>query len=74
MVQQVKDLALSLQWLRSLLCCGFDPWPGNFCMLQMWSKIKGYSILRGVQQSQDSNSGLPRACVVCWLNRYKVLV
>ena len=22
----VKDLALSLLW------CGFNPWPGNFCM------------------------------------------
>ena len=25
---------LSLQWLRSLLWHGFDPWPGNFCMSQ----------------------------------------
>ena len=24
---RVKDLALSLQRLRSLLCQGFDPWP-----------------------------------------------
>ena len=23
---EVKDLALSLQWLGSLLCHGFDPW------------------------------------------------
>ena len=30
--QRVKDLALSLQWLRSLLWCAFDPWPRNFCM------------------------------------------
>ena len=30
MVQQVKDSALSLQQLRSLLWCGFDPSPGNF--------------------------------------------
>ena len=30
MVQQVKDLALSLQWLGLLLKCGFDPWPGKF--------------------------------------------
>ena len=30
--QQVKDLALALQQLRSLLWCGFDPWPGNFHM------------------------------------------
>ena len=25
----VKDLALPLQWLRSLLWYGFDPWPRN---------------------------------------------
>ena len=28
-VQQVKDLVLSLQWLRSLLWCRFSPWPRN---------------------------------------------
>ena len=33
-MQWVKDLALSLQqW-------GFDPWPGNFCMLQAQPKKK----------------------------------
>ena len=31
-MQQVKDLAFSLQQLRLLLCFGFDPWPGNFHM------------------------------------------
>lgn len=31
--QRVKDLALSLLWLRSLLGLGFDPWQGNFHML-----------------------------------------
>ena len=30
----VKDLALSLLWLRSLLWSDFDPWPGDFHMLQ----------------------------------------
>ena len=25
-----RDLVLSLQWARSLLWHGFDPWPGNF--------------------------------------------
>ena len=30
MVQWVKDEALSLQWLGSLLWHGFDPSPGNF--------------------------------------------
>ena len=34
-VQQVKDLALSLQWLGSLLWHRTNSlWPGNFCMLQ----------------------------------------
>ena len=39
-VSAVKDLSLSMLWLRSLLCCRFDPWPGNFCMLQVQSKKK----------------------------------
>ena len=30
----VKDLVLSLLWLR------FDLWPGNFCMPWMWQKKK----------------------------------
>ena len=29
MVQGVKDPALSLQWLRSLLWHALDPWPGG---------------------------------------------
>ena len=29
MAEQVKDLALSLQRLRSLLWCRFHPWPGE---------------------------------------------
>ena len=33
MAQGVKDLALSLWLLRSLLRCGFSPWPGNLHML-----------------------------------------
>ena len=46
MVQWVKDLVLFLQqlrsllWLRLLLWRRFDPWPGNFHMLQAWSKKK----------------------------------
>ena len=31
--QQVKDLVLSLQWLKLLLWLGFNPWPGNFHVL-----------------------------------------
>jgi len=36
--QWVKDLALSLLWLRLLLWRGFSPWLGNFCM--EWAKPK----------------------------------
>ena len=36
MAQHVKDLALSLLWLGSLLWRGFDLCLGNFCMLQAW--------------------------------------
>ena len=32
--QWVKDLALSLLWLGSLLWYMFNLWPRNFCMLQ----------------------------------------
>ena len=39
MVQWVKDLALSLQWLGSLLWCRFDSWLGNFHVLWVWPKI-----------------------------------
>lgn len=36
MAQCVKDPSLSPQPLRLLLWQGFDPWPGDFFMLQMW--------------------------------------
>ena len=32
--QQVKDLTLSLLWLKSLLWCKFNPWQGDFCKPQ----------------------------------------
>ena len=38
--KQIKDPALSLLWLRSLLWCRFDLWPGNFCMPWVWFKKK----------------------------------
>ena len=41
--QQVKDLALSVQWPGSLLWCGFDPWPRNFCMPWAWPHKKEYA-------------------------------
>ena len=40
MAPWVKDLVVSLQWLRSLLWCRFDPWPGNFHMLLVQPKKK----------------------------------
>ena len=38
--QWVKDLALSLQRLGSLLCPGLNPWSRNFHRLWMWPKRK----------------------------------
>ena len=40
--QWVKDLAVSVMWLGSVLWHGprFDPWPGNFCMLWVQPKKK----------------------------------
>ena len=38
MAQQVKDQALLLLWLGSLLWYGFNPWPGNFHM--PWAQPK----------------------------------
>ena len=37
-VQWAKDLSFSLEQLRSLLWCRFDPWPGNFHMQQAQPK------------------------------------
>ena len=34
----VKDLVLSLLWLRLMLWFGLDPWPGNFCVPWAWPK------------------------------------
>lgn len=37
-MQWAGDLALSLQKSMSLLCLGFNAWPGNFFMLWVWPK------------------------------------
>lgn len=37
---EVKDLALLLLWLGSLLWQGFSPWPRNFCKPWAWAKKK----------------------------------
>lgn len=39
-VEQVKDRALWLQWLGSLLSCGLSPWPGNIYTSWAWPKNK----------------------------------
>lgn len=41
--QWVKDLALSLQQLGSLLRDEFSPWPRNFCM--PWAQPKKKSMI-----------------------------
>ena len=40
MAQRVKDLALSLLWLRLMLWRRFSPWPGSFHMAQVQPKMK----------------------------------
>ena len=45
MVQWIKDLALSLQCLGSLLWLGFNPWSGNFHMLQVGEKTPNHNNL-----------------------------
>ena len=43
MAYWIKDLALSLLWLWSLMGHRFNTWPGNFHMPQEWSnEIKVY--------------------------------
>ena len=40
--QQMKDPVLALQWL------GFDPWPWNFPMPQVWPKdVSALKMLKG---------------------------
>ena len=46
MAQRVKDLVLSLQWLRSLLWHRFQPWPRNFHMPWAWPKRKKKSSVK----------------------------
>ena len=48
MTQQVKDLVLPLHWLWLLLWHRFDPWLGNFCILQVWPKKIFHSFLGNI--------------------------
>ena len=52
--QRVKDSVLSLQWLVSLLWCGFNPWPGNFCMQRVWQEKKILSNLQSAYRVQTA--------------------
>ena len=36
----VKDLVVSLLWLKLLQWCRSNPWLGNFCMPKAWTKKK----------------------------------
>ena len=56
--QPVKDLALSLQQLRSLPWYGFNPWAGNFHMLWVRPKKKKKNNRRGIK------TFLFKACVI----------
>ena len=62
MVQWVKDLALLHLWCRVQLWLRFDPWPGNFHMLQVRPKKKKkkvllYSIRNYIQHPVINHNG-----------------
>ena len=55
-MQQVKDLALSLQRLRLLLWHGFDPWAREFCMPPGGSKKKPHIFFKGDGKGKSRKS------------------
>ena len=56
MAQQVKDLALSLLWFKSLLWRKFNPWPRNIHMPQVWPKTKQSMILPNAERECESTT------------------
>ena len=58
MTQWVKDLALSLLWLVSLLWLRFDPCLRNFCMPQVWQKKKQNKNVNRKKTKQNPKSEL----------------
>ena len=54
MVHLVKELALSLLWLRLLLWHRFDPWTQNFCMPRAQPKVK--SMLSDIPVKRDTEN------------------
>ena len=69
MVQQVKDLVLTLQWLGLLLWCEMGPWPGNFHMPRVRPKNQTKSKLNQKNHKWDQTSprtqGLAFSLTVC---------
>lgn len=54
MAHRVQDLTLSLLW------CWLDPWPGNFCMAQVWQKKK-----RKNKSTWEMNYSVPHQVLHC---------
>ena len=63
MAQQVKDWVLSLLWLESQLWREFNPWPGNFRVLQVWPKKKGFSPNSQPKDWAQTDTFLSLSCV-----------
>ena len=82
--QQVKDLALSLLWLRSLLRHGLDPWPRSFCMPWVCGQkkiypypkscciLKSLSIMSLSGRVEDARSGIAPLLLQTLYNCFKV--
>ena len=60
MSQWVKDLVLSLLWLRLLLWCRFNPWPRNFHVLQAWPNKGGCIWILGRDVQRKPREGESR--------------
>ena len=66
MAQQVKGLALSLQWLGTLLWYMFDPWSRNFCKLQVWKEKQDKTTLKTLQSKSQFENGMGVPVVAQW--------
>ena len=55
-VQQVKSLVLSLQWLRSLLWCKFGQWFGNFHISRACPSPQKNKFLKDSDSRQQVNN------------------
>ena len=64
MAQPVKEPALSLQWLRSMLWCGFNPWPGTSTGCGRGQKKQGCSRGRKVTCGQKVPNRTQTALII----------